>query len=667
MLYLYNGNNDLSGCRFPDGDTDSVIAKLAGYQYVSFDIFDTLLHRDVIKPSDVFHLMEQEIHRHNDFDVPDFAMKRIEAERLARIKSRTEVTLNDIYDSFQDKTVLANKERLKQMEENIEMVVSCPDERTKRIYQWCIKNHKTVYLISDMYLPKAFIEKLLEKGGFLHYKHLYVSNACKCRKAQNGALFTFVCEKEGIRPEQLIHIGDSRQNDEENAKRVGCSAILFRPERKTKWFPKYSKLSVIKEKQMNVLRAFCSNRPEHLADPFLSFGYEGLGPLLFGFSKWLHAQLIKKGIQHVFFFSRDGLIMKKAFDMLYPNSEIKTEYLLVSRRSLRVPQLWIDMSYEKVIDSLPAASVLSIRQFFDSVGLSWSEHKDICLSYGVSEDYVFTVKNAWENDKLRTVYQAIESELYQNSVKEYEALAVYLERMNFKGKVAVVDIGCMGSMQGFLVKLSRKIGLDVSIEGYYMGLAAGADAYRKKLSLIFRGYLFDCVANQDDKDLRSPFVGVMESLFLSQTGSVMNYSFDKEGHSCVNLYPNEYEVVPGQLTADAQKIETLQEGAMMFVRDAADSVLMHFEFSAKVVFNNIYRVGMNPSQSEIRMFGDMKFSDGQTVYLAKPGPIGFYLRHPKTLITDFYNSRWKVGFMKRLLKLPLPYGKIYDMLKKIQE
>lgn len=666
MLYLYGGNGDLNGRAFPDGDTGAVIAKLAGYQYVSFDIFDTLLRRDVPKPGDVFELMEQGIPRHNGFAVSDFAAKRMAAERLARSKSDTEITLDDIYDSFQDETVLANKERLKQMEMDIELAVSCPDERAKRIYKWCIENQKTVYLISDMYLPEPFIGKLLEKGGISPYARLYVSNACKYRKAQNGALFAFVCQKEGIRPEQLIHIGDSRRSDETGAKQAGCGAILFRPARRTEWFSKRSELPAAEEKQRDVLKAFCRNRPEHLTDPFFSFGYEGLGPLLLGFSQWLHAQLVQKGIQRAFFFSRDGLIMKKAFDTLYPDSAIKTEYLLVSRRSLRVPQLWMDMRYETVLDSLPAASVQSIGQFLDSVGSSWAEHKDVCLSLGINEDYVFALKNARQNDKLRALYHAIESELYQNSVKEYKALAAYLEEMNFKGKTAVVDIGWRGSMQSFLFRLAGKLGSDVSMEGYYMGLAAGAETYRQKMSLNFSGYLFDCAANQADKDLRSPFVGVMESLFLSQTGSVMNYTLDEEGHCRVNLYPNEYEAAPGQLTEDAQKIKTLQEGALMFVRDAADSVLMHCEFSARVVFNNIYRVGMDPSQSEIRMFGDMEFSDGQTLYLAKPGPLGFYLLHPKTLITDFYNSRWKIGFMKRLLKLPLPYGKLYDMLKKIQ-
>ena len=44
--------------------------------------------------------------------------------------------------------------------------------------------------------------------------------------------------------------------------------------------------------------------------------------------------MTKAGIKKVYFFSRDGLIMKKAFDLLF--QDVDTYYLEVSRRSLRV-------------------------------------------------------------------------------------------------------------------------------------------------------------------------------------------------------------------------------------------------------------------------------------------------------------------------------------------
>lgn len=41
-------------------DTGSMIRRISKYQIVSFDIFDTLLKRDVYKPTDVFQVVQQE-------------------------------------------------------------------------------------------------------------------------------------------------------------------------------------------------------------------------------------------------------------------------------------------------------------------------------------------------------------------------------------------------------------------------------------------------------------------------------------------------------------------------------------------------------------------------------------------------------------------------------
>ena len=41
-----------------------------------------------------------------------------------------------------------------------------------------------------------------------------------------------------------------------------------------------------------------------------------------------------------------------------------------------------------------------------------------------------------------------------------------------------------------------------------------------------------------------------------------------------------------------------------------------------------------------------------------------YLRNPGRAVRDFKLARWKVGFLKRLLPLPLPYGRLYAAVKR---
>ena len=68
------------------------------YDYISFDIFDTLILRNVAIPSDIFYLVENK-EKQSLSTIPNFHDKRIEAEQLARKKKGfKEITLNDIYD-----------------------------------------------------------------------------------------------------------------------------------------------------------------------------------------------------------------------------------------------------------------------------------------------------------------------------------------------------------------------------------------------------------------------------------------------------------------------------------------------------------------------------------------------------------------------------------------
>lgn len=645
-------------------NSTSLKHKIENHTYVSFDIFDTLLKRDVAKPQDVFLILGIQISRKLGINVKDFAKKRIDAEKTARRNCTSgEVCLSDIYSCFEDNEVKSHMDRIISMEEYLELVVSTPNAEMKKVYDWCIAQGKTVFIISDMYLSQNAIERILAHNDYRHYTGLYVSSTTHLRKARNGELFRYVCKENAISPKELVHIGDSNKSDYINAKKAGCAAVLLKDIPYTFLFHK-EKLASDDAFAYSVMKSFCENRPAHLCDEMNAVGYEAFGPLLLGFCKWLKQELESQSIHKVFFFARDGLIIKRAFNALYPDSGIETHYLEVSRRSLRVPQLWMDLCYESVLNSLSAASVQSLVTFFDSVGLKYESYASICEEEGLTASYTFKKKDALNNEKLKAVYKRIENDILENSQKEYELLKVYLEQENFCEKVAVVDIGWRGSMQKFLMKLAEKMNLDVIMYGYYIGLAEGAQVYAKELPIKFKGYVFDCVSHVGEKDLRNPFVGLIETLFLASTGSTEKYAV-KDGTIEAVRYPNEYEVFPRVMTIDAQKVKNIQEGAMQFINDSIISVLHDVDVSSKSAFQNLLRIGVAPSKQELRMFGDMEFRDGEILYLAKPKSILKYALKPKSLIKDFYNSRWKIGFMKRLLKMPLPYTKMYELMKKI--
>ena len=140
---------------------------------------------------------------------------------------------------------------------------------------------------------------------------------------------------------EIIHICDSFKNDYKGPKKYGIHSILI----PCKYYKirkiKKSKKQKIDSDYNKMLDEFINNRIDQTNDDYYNFGYNVFGILLYGFNRFLHEDLEKKKINNVFFFARDGYIIKKAYDIMYSNDSIKSHYMYASRRSLRVPRIWM--------------------------------------------------------------------------------------------------------------------------------------------------------------------------------------------------------------------------------------------------------------------------------------------------------------------------------------
>ena len=68
------------------------------YDVVSFDIFDTLIKRNLKCPEDIFDLVEQHYNLKHSHPIENFKSNRIIAEQIARKSClKEEVTLKEIY------------------------------------------------------------------------------------------------------------------------------------------------------------------------------------------------------------------------------------------------------------------------------------------------------------------------------------------------------------------------------------------------------------------------------------------------------------------------------------------------------------------------------------------------------------------------------------------
>ena len=138
---------------------------------ISFDIFDTLILRNIFQPTDIFRILAK--FAKDEFDIDDFFQKRVEGEKKARDKVKnSEADFQEIYDEV-EKLCGCNIEKIKQMELQLEMEFSVINPYMMEIWKYASEQKKTIIFISDMYLSSDFIKKLLKKNGY-KVEHLYV-------------------------------------------------------------------------------------------------------------------------------------------------------------------------------------------------------------------------------------------------------------------------------------------------------------------------------------------------------------------------------------------------------------------------------------------------------------------------------------------------------------
>lgn len=193
------------------------------FNTISFDIFDTLLIRNVNDPRDIFKIVGN---KYFQSDVDAFVRNRIEAEKQARkFEQEGEVSLSQIYNVLKEKYPNIYLSDVQIYEENVEIELISIRKNVADLYYDAIRNHKKVYLITDMYLSENIIKKMLIKCGINEYDRLYISNIYKMTK-KTGSLFDKFINDNKIICKKHLHIGDSFKSDFIEARKKKMKSLL---------------------------------------------------------------------------------------------------------------------------------------------------------------------------------------------------------------------------------------------------------------------------------------------------------------------------------------------------------------------------------------------------------------------------------------------------------
>lgn len=299
------------------------------FDVISFDIFDTLLLRPFVKPSDLFCKLER------DEKAAGFAQDRIGAERRAQAEARSngreEATLDEIYQ------LIPQWEPLKEKECAAERAGLVSNPEMRDVFRAAKSQGKKILVVSDMYLPADFLKDVLRENGIDGWDGFYVSSDQQGAK-WSGALYDLILKDTGVVPDKILHIGDNANSDIRKANEKGIVA--------------YGYQKVINKfyEECPFVKMFLGDNPplgkrlfvgamalgwhiykyEHRDWTYWNrIGFLFAGTLGYTYMRYVGERATKKGFDHLMFVARDGYILQKIFKILYP--DFHTDYFYASR------------------------------------------------------------------------------------------------------------------------------------------------------------------------------------------------------------------------------------------------------------------------------------------------------------------------------------------------
>ena len=602
---------------------------------VSFDIYDTMITRCIGNSYNVFYYLEDVLIEKYGNQYNNFALKRIESEvRARRYSLQEEVTIMEIYQYLN----IEDRYSILDIEKKIELDFSEPNLDIKEIYDLCISLNKKIIFCSDMYLDAKTMQKILKKCGYGQYNELLLSSDLRHTK-KTGNIFADLILKSGCSPKNIIHIGDNIRSDYYNAKKYGIKAYLY----------KRNQLYLKGSTKYNAAHVLYGNMPNSFSNKYYweQIGKYSLGNFLFGFSKWLISELEDNNYDHIFFLSRDGWIMLEAIKELGSDSLIsKCKYLYASRRSLIVPTLFMYDGFEARIKAMFWKKHFTIKDFVENFGLEYEKCKSIISCITTDYNYMYERAEMLNNEVLKKVYKLLEDSITDNSIKEHKLIIKYLKQEKFEGNVAIVDTGWFGNLQNAIIHNIRKSDIDAKVTGYYIGIR---DKCKYFNSQKMKAFLYCGMEQHDNQRLESKATAIIEAFFSHNEGST----------KC-------YEDIGSRITPVLKKLEstTNQKRILDVIQNEAinrirflDRITLLDEvvISPLTYFIGICRIALYPNLNDAWKIG---------IYIETKELKNtlYYMIHPWVVKKDVYELAWKLGQLKRILKLPIDYVRFYEFV-----
>ena len=441
-------------------------------EVISFDLFDTLIMRNALLPTDIFDLVERELAEKHGMAI-DFKNKRMEAELHTFRNVDNYCTIHDIYRTL--KGMLDLNEEQEMMIKNLEIKTehSCCIPRTSMVecYRYARSRGKHVVITTDTFLTKEYIRAMLNKCNIEAPERLLIS--CEERKLKyNGELFHHL--RRLYEGRTILHVGDNPRSDGEMAKNAGLNTYEIRSAYDILESSALSSIlplsqSIDDRKVQGQLTGNFLNDPfalnEHKGrlpiDSLFDIGYLSFGPLVLNFLLWLIQKNTENKVDRLLFFARDGFLLEHLYRKLvevYSIDASESIYFLTSRRAASVAGIKTERDIAFIVNNICKIKKITIgRLLFTTFGVR--AHDDDSFA----EKYFYEMT---EESLVKHLNEHYREAILNNAKEEREQYLSYIHNLGIR---ANETIGCVnfigrGITQYFISEI-----METPLSGFYFG------------------------------------------------------------------------------------------------------------------------------------------------------------------------------------------------------
>lgn len=547
---------------------------------MSFDIFDTLLYRTVPHAYDQLKLIPEIMKKETGKKLNGFVKNRLRAESIVRRENpESDVTLAMIYEKMPYSIEVCKK--LQIVECNVELKGCRPNSVMVNIANWCKAQGKHVIITTDMYLPRTTLQAMLDKIG-VSYERLFISSEEGATK-NHGGLFDIMLKKLAISSTQILHVGDNPVNDIQKAREHGIESV----ERLENSMPslKYGKAITQKISEQHI-KCLIDRGFQALGKTSSEtrIGYSIVGPLLYEFCEWLHEQKSKKNLDSLLFVAREGYLIKKCYDLMYPEEIECTKYIRLNKNLLRLPLLNGTYSVESFVNGIIVCKSYTWKLIFSLLRVK--DNDSVIKTLNESGISISINDSVLREDLIAGKYDEIFKKIFQiqaETIKEQEELLMeYLKQNSIVGKnVGLVNNSFNGNGQYMVENFMKSHNLDSNILGlqFYTGRKCIDRLQDRCVGFVTNAQMPIFV-----KELIAGSSLILEHFMFEHNGTALFYKRMSDGSVDALCEKPRHEQY------DYPSIDLLQDSALQFIRDAKESLLVPLDGWGYYAFYSMLRM-----------------------------------------------------------------------------